>query len=155
MKKFLFIAILILSASFASKAQDYQTAIGLRLGLYNGFSIKHFVKPSSAIEGILTMEKNSFHVTGLYEYHKNFPDVDFLKWYFGGGVSIRNYNDKYDNLYLYNVTSIGLVGVIGLEYTFEEIPLSLGIDWMPYIPFVNDDYGFGYNGGGLTVRYTF
>ncbi len=155
MKKYLFIIVLILSASFASKAQDYKTAVGLRIGAYNGASIKHFIKEKSALEGILTTRWNSVQLTGLYEYHLDFPDVDELNWYFGGGASFRNYNASNKNNYAYNATSLGLVGVIGLEYTFIDIPLSLSLDWMPYFPLVYDYYVNGYSGGGLTVRYTF
>ncbi len=45
-------------ALYINTTGDYNTAVGLRLGLYNGFSIKHFLKPNSAIEGIMSMEKN-------------------------------------------------------------------------------------------------
>ena len=154
MKKFIVIIVLVLSANFSSNAQDYQTAVGLRLGAYNGASVKHFLNEKGAIEGILTTKWNSFQITGLYEYHLDFPDVDELNWYFGGGASVRNYQENI-NKYTDTGSSLGLVGVIGIEYTFIDIPLSLSLDWMPYFPLVYDYYIGGYDGGGLTIRYTF
>ena len=43
-------------------------------------------------------------------------------------------------------------GIIGLEYTFNEIPLNLAIDWIPLINIA--DYPAFWGGGvGLSVRY--
>ena len=34
-------------------AQDYQTGVGLRLGVSNGLTVKHFLSDRAALEGIL------------------------------------------------------------------------------------------------------
>ena len=55
-KKVMFAAmamILMYSVSNESKAQAYNTAVGLRLGSSSGLSVKHFISQDAAIEGIL------------------------------------------------------------------------------------------------------
>lgn len=53
-----------------SKAQDYITALGLRAGFSNGFTVKHFVSHTGALEGILGVGWYGSDLTGLYEVHK-------------------------------------------------------------------------------------
>ena len=45
----------------------------------------------------------------------------------------------------------GINGLVGLEYTFEEVPINCSIDTGPFIflsPYVNFAWG-----GGLAIRY--
>ena len=65
MKKLILIGIFILFA-FSVNAQDYYTAVGIRGGMSNGFSVKHFVSSVDAVEGIVAFRWGGFIVTGLY-----------------------------------------------------------------------------------------
>jgi hypothetical protein len=126
------------------KAQEYKTAIGLRAGSSSGLTVKHFLNQKSAIEGLLTSRWRGFQLTGLYELNGNAFEVPHLGWYFGGGAHLGFY-DYYDKHPWmddrYNDGAIfGLDMILGLEYTFEEIPLNLALDWKPEFNFV------GYNG---------
>src|SRR5450759_676759 len=60
-------------------------------------------------------------------------DVAHLNWYYGGGAHIGFYNGNY--VYWGNngttYTIIGIDGILGIEYTFSEIPINIGIDWKP------------------------
>jgi hypothetical protein len=137
------------------KAQEYKTALGIRAGLSSGLTIKHFKSRSAAFEGLLTTRWAGFDFTGLYEVHNRAFDVDHLNWYYGGGAHIGFYNG--DNVTWGRAgagyTVIGIDGIIGIEYTFSEIPINLGIDWKPAINFV------GYSGlwseGAISARYVF
>ncbi|MEZ4954628.1 MAG: hypothetical protein R2825_13755 [Saprospiraceae bacterium] len=138
-------------------AQDYQTAIGARLGYPLSASIKHFVTTNNAIEGYVGARwYNRYRWTNVsmaYLIHNSFEGVDDLKWYFGGGGSVyfwhydRGFADGNTN------TSFGIQGYLGLEYTFADVPISLSADWVPTI-FVNG-YGSGFRGGfgSVAVRY--
>lgn len=138
-------------------AQDYQTAIGARLGYPLSASIKHFVKQSHAVEGYVGARwYNRYRWTNVslaYLIHNSFEGVDDLKWYFGGGGSV--YFWHYDNGFADGSTntSFGIQGYLGLEYTFADVPISLSADWVPTI-FVNG-YGSGFGGGygSIAVRY--
>src|SRR5688500_10593467 len=87
--------------------QDYKTGIGVRLGgLTSGLTVKHFVNPTSAIEGILGFGYRSFLITGLYEKHNNISTAPGLKWFYGLGAHIGffryggyYYRVKYNNGY--------------------------------------------------------
>ncbi len=145
MKKTLIVFALIISATFAASAQNYNTGIGFRGGWYSGLTVKHFLNSNNAVEGILSSRYSTMHITGLYEFQKPFLDVDNLDWYFGIGGTVGFYD--WD-------TAMGVNGVLGLEYSFDSAPLSIGLDWMPIVWIVNGD-SFGGDSGGISVRYTF
>ncbi len=152
MKRIIITALLLLALALTSnvKAQnDYDTAIGFRLGYYNGLTLKHFVSGAGAVEGILfTRAYYGWTLGVLYEHHTPFFDVKQMNWYFGGGA----YAGFYDTH-----TTIGLVGDLGLEYTFKSAPFCISLDWQPYIPVINPHKynGFIGDGGALSIRYTF
>ena len=138
-----------------SNAQDYKTGIGLRIGSGSGFTVKHFINGRSAIEGLLVTKWHGFDITGLYEKHDQVFDVDHLNWYFGFGAHIGFYDGDYVEwgapASTYNV--LGVDGIIGLEYSFTEAPINLGLDFKPALNLT------GYTGFwaefGLSVRYIF
>jgi hypothetical protein len=64
---------------------DYKTALGVKV--YPGaITVKHFIKPGAAVEGLGYISSDGFRLTGLYELHNNLGDVPGLKWYVGGGA---------------------------------------------------------------------
>ncbi len=138
-----------------ANAQDYNTGIGLRAGFSSGLTIKHFTSQSIALEGLLTTRWQGFDITGLYEVHNQAFDVKRLNWYYGGGAHLGFYNGSYaywgDNGRAYTV--IGIDGILGLEYNFDEIPVNIGIDWKPALNLI------GYTGfwseGAISIRYIF
>lgn len=138
-----------------SNAQDYETGLGLRVGSAAGFTVKHFLNEKAAIEGILSTKWHGFDITGLYEIHDQAFDVENLRWYYGFGAHIGFYNGEYVEWgspgTTYNV--LGIDGVIGIEYSFTEAPINLGLDLKPALNLI------GYTGlwveFGLSVRYIF
>lgn len=132
------------------KAQDYNTGVGLRLGYYNGLTVKHFISPKSAVEGLLIFRWAGVAVTGLYEVHNQAFDVERLKWYFGGGAHVGFFGIGYGGG---SGTFVGIDGIIGIEYKFEEVPINLGLDWKPAFDFGYSHF-FG-DGAALSVRYVF
>lgn len=140
--------------SSAGQAQEYETGIGLRGGLANGLTVKHFIGPSTAVEGILTTRWQGFMVTGLYEIHNDLNPPG-LNWYYGFGGHLGffgGYNDHpwFDDDDDYMV--LGIDGIIGLEYVFDAVPVSLSLDWKPAFN-LSGHNGFWGDGGGLSVRY--
>ena len=128
--------------------------MGLRAGFSNGFTIKHFLSEKAAVEGILSTRWRGFTVVGLYEIHNEAFEEDGLKWYYGAGahlstwngrnVSWANNNDSY--------LAIGIDGVIGLEYTFSDFPINIGLDWKPAINIIGYSSFVG-DAGALSIRY--
>ena len=150
------ITMLSISAFSQSTGHSYKTALGLKF--YPGaISIKHFVAPNRAIEGLGYFWEYGFRFTGLYEFHGDINGAPGLKWYIGPGAHIGFYNDDYhhdhdndDEAYF------GLDGVLGLDYKFKGAPINMSLDWQPNFSFGTDgSSGFDAGWGGFAVRFTF
>ena len=85
-----------------------------------------------------------------------------FQWYFGGGLQFRsrtyyvNYHDNngfYYSHQRFRDIDFGLDGVIGAEYTFDEIPLTLFADTNIFIEVV--DYPYAWWQLGIGARYNF
>jgi hypothetical protein len=137
---------------------SYETALGVKVWDGGGISLKHFFSGNNAGEFIGYFWHDGFRLTGLYEIHSPISGAPGLKWYFGPGLHIGAYNDQHnhqhDNNYHHSHASIGLDGVLGLDYKFNHAPVNLSIDWQPSFEFANG-HGFSGSWGGLGIRYTF
>lgn len=156
MKKTLIIIAMLLCLATYANASDYNTSIGVRGGLYNGLTVKHFIKSNAAIEGILATRWHGYRVTGLYEIHAPAFKVRRLNWYYGGGVHIGFWDGKHVNWGKKDesYTVIGLDGILGLEYSFKEIPFNISLDWKPTIDLVGYSKFWG-DGGAFSIRFIF
>ncbi len=150
----------------ALSAQNYKSAIGLRLGYPWAFSYKTFINESHAIEatanfrtwGYLYYRYTRLGVAATYQVHNDLSSVaEGFQWYYGGGVGVGFYRYNYDDVFVGTESSggvgVNLIGAIGLDYKFADIPLNLSLDWQPNFGFIRNG-GFGYDNGGLAVRYT-
>ncbi|MFK7772299.1 MAG: hypothetical protein AB8F94_09170 [Saprospiraceae bacterium] len=143
-----------------SKAQNYKSAVGLRLGYPLSVTYKQFVNESSAFEvyagtrgfkGAANTGYRWFTVSGAYQIHKPIESVAGLDYYFGAGASIYFWSFEFDNNE--SSTSFGLQGYGGLSYTFSDTPINISVDWVPTF-FINGyGSGFGAGYGSLAVRY--
>ncbi len=154
--RIIIIAVISLFLSSNLKSQDYINAVGVRIGLGQGITFKHFVSTTDAIEGLLDFRWGGFNITGLYERHMTAFDVDELYFYYGAGAHI-GFWDGYSNPWFDNrdhYTVIGIDGLVGLEYVFTEIPFNLGIDWKPAINLIGNTGLWGDN-IALSFRFMF
>lgn len=146
------------------QAQDYQKAIGLRLGYPASISYKMFLNSSNnALEVFLNYRSQNVFTYGYtrigagagYQVHNDISSVDGLQWYYGGGASVYFFN--YDNEFFDDEAnlSLGIQGYLGLDYKFEGAPVNLSLDWVPTFFIGGYGNGFGADNGALAVRYTF
>ncbi len=81
-----------------------------------------------------------------------------MKWYFGFGAHVGFWNGDYTKHYWGEAgetyTVIGVDGILGLEYSFIEVPINLGLDWKPAFNFIGYS-GFRADGGALSICYIF
>jgi len=160
--KFKFIIIIAISflLSISVSAQPgnrkLSNGIGLRGGIFNGLTFKHFIDKENALEGIVTSRWEGVGFTGLYEIHNTAFDTENLFWYYGGGAHISFWNGNNSDIFDENryYTLIGLDGIIGIEYYFKEAPINVGIDWKPCFNIIGT-MGFWPDGGAISVRYIF
>lgn len=140
-----------LAISCNISAQDYKSSAGLRIGTYIAGSFKIFISETAAIETIAGMSReggNSIFTFGeFYQIHNQLTsDIPTLSWYLGAGGIIKLGNKDIK-------TNLLLTAIIGLEYTFEPVPINLFIDGTPYFNVINE-VGFDAE-ASLGVRYVF
>ncbi|MBK9567400.1 MAG: hypothetical protein IPO37_20190 [Saprospiraceae bacterium] len=80
-----------------------------------------------------------------------------MTWYWGFGGSFTTWD--YGIAGLDNYYEVGVSGVLGLDYSFDDIPLNLSVDWAPTFVLLDSwDSTGSYNRfrggyGALTARY--
>lgn len=139
-------------------AQDYKTALGVRLSSSNAMqnnsiSIKQFINEKMAIEGLFTFG-DPLALGALLEFHKPLSAAGLTYFYGAGGyigfiktVNATTQKSSTD-------ANFGAQGVIGLDYKFNNIPLNLSLDWKPELNIVSD-INFEPAAIGFTARFTF
>jgi len=156
MKKTMIVGFLLIVMGISANGQDYRTALGLRAGFPYGVTVKHFLNETNAIEGILASSWGGFVITGLYENEHWTGQYPGLNWYWGFGAHIGFWDSEY-NKYIDDPDVGSVLGadfILGLEYTFDEIPLNLSLDILPSVNLIGVT-GWGGIHGGLSIRYVF
>lgn len=141
-----------------AQAQDYRTAVGVRVSPFWGITAKHFISGTDAVEGILHSRWNAFKLTGLWERHTPAFGEPGLKFYYGAGAHLgasgnRYYNDRFTGGGRF---ILGLDGILGMEYTIqdESVPLNFSLDWKPAFDLTPFAHFWG-SELALSVRYVF
>ncbi len=167
MKKLFILVVFALGFGYSSglSAQNYSSAVGIRLGVPWSISYKMFISDLAAIEVYGSFRSNRATVSGLdagwtsigingaYLIHNEFSNTEGLTWYYGGGGSV--YFWSYADLYTGtrgNVT-FGVSGYLGLDYKFGNAPVNISVDWVPTFYIGSALGGFGAGQGALAVRY--
>jgi hypothetical protein len=156
MKNLYLVVIIFFGGMISAQAQDYDSAIGLRLGFPTSITYKKFITETNAFEvyGGIRGEGTgtSIRANAAYLIHTELGDTEGLKWYYGGGAGVAFYS--FDAGFVGDSgSSITASGYIGLEYTLDDIPLTFSIDWTPTIFIGGFGRGFGTDNGALAVRY--
>ncbi len=100
-------------------------------------------------------------------WHRNFSDVSGLDWYYGVGGQLKSMNVRYrvryedqygiwyDNVYRNaNFIDIGVDGIIGLEYTFRNAPISLFADFNLFLELISNPFVI-HGQAGIGARFNF
>lgn len=158
MRRAISVLVFVFALQNISICQDFNSAIGLRLGNPVSATYKTFISESSALEGYVGFRNflgaNFINLSAAYQIHKDLEveEVDNLQWYYGAGGNVYLWTFDFGDA----TTSFGVSGYIGLSYTFEETPINVSVDWIPTF-FINGQEGFarGFGGGygSLAVRY--
>ncbi len=156
MKRVFVIMALFAALTVTSAGQDYKTSLGLRAGWPYGLTVKHFINKKNAVEGILASNWGGLVVTGLYENEHWTGEYPGLNWFWGIGAH-AGFWDSDQNPHIidtYVGSVLGIDGIAGLEYTFDEIPLNLSLDLLPSFNLTGDP-GWGGIYGAVSIRYVF
>lgn len=156
--KYLLFTCIFLLAGHTASAQDFGSAVGLRFGYPLSVSYKNFLTETNAVEVYAGLRGyGSFRwisINGAYQIHKDITDVYGLQWYYGGGAGVQFWS--YDFVEE-SSTTFSLSGYLGLQYTFQDAPVTLSLDWVPTV-FLGNNLGLGFNTfgagyGALAARY--
>ena len=150
MKAIIFILSILFSSTFVF-GQAYNMAIGIKGGYpgYGSINAKRFLNANNALEANLGSGRYGFWIQGLYEWQHNLPTPG-MQWYVGVGPNIGLQSSALSNGSTFYFSGSGLLGI---EYTFENIPLNIALDLGPVIQLA-PVFGFGW-GGGAAARYVF
>ena len=142
----------------SSYAQEYKTALGVRLSsaapaVNNAISFKQFISEKTAIEALFSFG-DPVALGALLEFHKPLAAAG-LQYFYGAGGYL-GFNKTYNPVKQRNESDpqFGAMGIIGLDYKFNNIPLNLSLDWKPELNIVSD-INFEPAAIGLTARFTF
>ncbi|MBK6364159.1 MAG: hypothetical protein IPF52_11950 [Saprospiraceae bacterium] len=142
-----------------SQAQNYNSAIGGKLGYGLIASYKKLLNDNAAIDIFGDLRWGGLAAGAYYEIHKDIASVDRLQWYFGGGASFTTWRYESFGFADENYFELGISGVLGLDYSFDNIPLNLSVDWAPtFVVYDTWDFAGSYNRfrsgyGAFTARY--
>lgn len=157
MKKtvFIFGIICLAFGSYAQKTTTpYSSAFGGRIEIntdrtFLGFTYKHYMDQLKSYEVMALSDfDRGIEFYGFLQYNGTVPDFPpKLRWIVGGGANLGTWND--DSFVL------GIDGMLGVEYSFTELPLNLGLDWKPVLNLVTKkDDRFWPSKFGISIRYT-
>ena len=138
-------------------AQNYNSAIGARLGYPVSISYKTFLTAEHALEGYVgfrTWRNYSYSsINAAYQVHFPLEGIENLQWYIGAGGGIYLWN--YDVRPRERNTEIGLgiQGYLGLDYTIPDLPINVFVDWIPTFFISGYRTGFYASYGNIGVRY--
>jgi hypothetical protein len=150
MKKILLLSFLLFGTVVLS--QDYKTALGIKGG-YPGFgslNAKHFLSESSALEATFGGFTRTNYGTGAFlivDYEIQNSLESSFAWYYGGGGLFGFTTNETGTTKL----QLGINTTVGIEYTFEEVPINCSLNMGPLI-FITPEIRFNW-GGGLSIRY--
>ena len=136
-----------LQFGFTASAQQYSTALGVRLSskdaiVNNSITLKHFFGNAIALEGLLSFG-DPVALGFLIEKHR-FIGAGGLSWFYGGGAYVGFSEDK----------NVGMQGVLGLDCKIRDVPLNFSLDWKPELNIVQKTT-FEPAALGVSIRFTF
>ncbi|MCC8087843.1 MAG: hypothetical protein LIO79_01015 [Rikenellaceae bacterium] len=125
MKKFILLLIIAVGTASLSRAQDYNWSIGLRGGgVSSGVTAKVSIDGYNAIEAMVSFT----HGTNVYVlYERHMPIIsDGFSFYYGAGGNIGSWKRHGKKKF-----TVGIDGILGLDYKIKNVPLALFVDYKP------------------------
>lgn len=133
--------------TFGLSAQVYEKQVGIRMGVTSGISGKVIKDDRTAIEGTLGFRNGGIQLYGLLEAYHPLIKTNTIHWmmYFGGGghvgfingyETVRRWSNTagyYREEYRIAGPVIGIDAVFGTDYTFHKVPITLSIEFKPYL----------------------
>lgn len=144
-------------------SQVFERQLGMRFGVTSGITGKVIKDKKSAIQGTLGIRNGGIQLYTLLEAYKVLDKKQNWFIYFGGGAHV-GYVNGYNKVRRWSNTTgyyweeeftigpvLGLDGVMGVEYCIPRIPLTLFLEFKPWVELQSFnkvrmnfyDFGFG------------
>ncbi|THH39480.1 hypothetical protein [Neolewinella litorea] len=156
--RYLLLPVFLLVALTADAQKSFRSAVGVRVGAPSAVSYKAYFNERHAAEvyvGYRGYDVSRYiSVNAAYLSHQQIESLRGLNYYYGAGPGIRRWSYDHSET---GATVVTASAYLGLEYNFENVPVSVSADWVPtYFFGRNGNRGsFGYDLGGIAVRYRF
>jgi hypothetical protein len=132
-KKIKYVAILF-SIIFITQlySQDRGTGVGIILGEPTGFSAKHWLSSTSAIDGAIAwsfIDGGAFHIHADYLLHSFrliYVPEGKLPFYYGIGGRLKTSDEA----------RLGVRVPLGLAYIFQTAPVDIFLEVVPILDFI-------------------
>lgn len=161
----------ILLTTLCSQAQFYKNSTGIRAGHTSAITYKIFVTDEQAIELMASGRNRGFQLTTLYQFNKpmalSFNDRFFAYYGVGGGFGYEKFDSLTENLKPVPSKSrfirdhrtyftMDINALLGVEYRWLAIPLTISVDIKPYFQFIGMRYtNTQFWDTGVSVKYVF
>lgn len=145
--------------------QGYNQAVGIRVGWSSGIEYRFYTDDSNSYRFLLSGRNRGFQVHALKEFHEYdlFGFSNQLVFIYGFGIHAgyerwnewhilpgRNWYDTRSSFI------VGGDGLAGLEYIFDEFPISVGLEVKPYFDLLGKNpFRINFFDFGLTAKYLF
>lgn len=151
------------------QAQYYKNSVGIRTGYTSAVTYKHFFENEQSIEVLASGRNNGFQATTLYQFNKPMPIGfnDRFYAYYGIGASagyerfstrLTDVNSPTPPFTFDRQTyfTMGINTILGVEYRWLSIPMTIGLDIKPLFQFIGMQYTETHFWDvGLSAKYVF
>ena len=139
-----------LLAAAAATAQEYDWAVGVRVGGANGgLTVKRNLGAQAVEIGVALATDNSGRLQALYEWQKPVL-AEGVQLYYGVGAFVGAFDFSSAPQ-----MGLGLEGVVGLEYKVPSVPIAFSLDYRPGVSLVPDFSKSTYGDVGLGLKFCF
>ncbi len=151
-KRIAIFTFLIMSALSSDAQRYYDSAVGIRGGIYTNLNLtyKQFISDQDAFEiiGGIRPRVGFIYAEAAALYQRHFPleieNFKGLSVYLGGGA--------YSGVSNFNTFNLGFMVGGGLDYKFEDYPINLSFDLFPALNILTR-FTPRIRHGGLAIRY--
>ncbi|WP_420579974.1 hypothetical protein [Reichenbachiella sp.] len=148
--KVVYLLVLLIFSSGFSLAQQYDRSAGIRLGGSSGLTFKKFIVDEQSIEAIVSNRRSGIQLTVLHVLHQpmhvSFNENFYFYYGVGGHIGSEEHSgidkelsnaDPTEFEYIEkNYLTMGIDGIIGIEYRMLSVPITLSLDLKPYLNYI-------------------
>ncbi len=170
MQRLIFPPLVLLATTFCLGQAAYEQSAGVRLGHTSGITFKKFLVEEESLEITMSGRKNGLQLTTMYLFHQpmefSFNENFYAFYGVGGHVGYEQYKKlsrvlrsvdpptfEFEERTFY---VMGVDAMIGLEYRWLSVPVTIGFDIKPYFNFIDLRYTRArFWDSALTFKYVF